>query len=493
MEAALQHLHAVPRCGDRRGGPLRPRTGRARLRAAFFAFDWFFIDPRYRLTVADPAEWVALFPLLFAGIVTGTLAARERRRAEEAQERERVAVVIYEVVHALSDPDLEQGLRDVVARVREELELEAVSIEVGGDDGVDLRAVAGEVESGGFELPAGLTARSSGRARADGRRLRVHMPHPRTWSPVGGMERMRVVPVFAPRRGRVGDLVLVLPREDRRFDPHEDRLLLAVATQLGIAVERARLREETLDTEVLRRTDELKTALLNAVSHDLRTPLASIIASAGSLRQTDVKWTDDERREFAEAIEEEGLRLNGIVGNLLDLSRMEGGTLRPLKEWYHLGALVDDVLGRLRPLTAHHPIFVDIPANMPPAPLDYVEIDQVLSNLVENATKYTPPGTRIQISALWNDDEVRVEVVDDGPGIPQEALPRLFEPFYRADGVGPKPKGTGLGLAVTKGLVEAHGGRVWSENPHGGGARFTFTLPLSAPADTTAPPAGVRG
>jgi two-component system, OmpR family, sensor histidine kinase KdpD len=219
------------------------------------------------------------------------------------------------------------------------------------------------------------------------------------------------------------------------------------------------------------------------VSHDLRTPLASIIASAGSLRQDDVNWTNDDRHEFIRTIEHEAGRLNAIIGNLLDLSRMEAGILRPEKGWYDLGALVDDVLGRLRPITARHDVEVDIPEDLPPIELDYVEVDEILTNLIENAVKYTPPGGEIRVAARQAPGEVEVEVADRGPGVPPDALPRLFDPFYRTEDARRQRKGTGLGLAVAKGLVEAHGGRIRGENRAGGGARFVFTLPLTpAPA-----------
>src|SRR5256885_6334866 len=181
--------------------------------------------------------------------------------------------------------------------------------------------------------------------------------------------------------------------------------------------ERERLRQQANDAEVLRRADELKTALLGAVSHDLRTPLASIIASAGSLRQEDVEWTNAERAGFLADIEGEARRLERIVANLLDLSRMDSGTLRPERGWYDLAALVDDVLGRMRARTARHSVHVDVPEDLPPVPLDYVEIDQVLSNLVENAVRHTPAGTNVWIRARTGADDLRVSVSDDGPGI----------------------------------------------------------------------------
>jgi len=269
------------------------------------------------------------------------------------------------------------------------------------------------------------------------------------------------------------------------FSEVENRLLTTVAVQLGQGVERARLHEEATDAEVVRRADELKTALLNAVSHDLRTPLASIIASAGSLRQQDVDWTGEQVRELAEAIEQEARRLNRIVGNLLDLSRIEAGSLRCDKEWHDLGALVGDVLGRLRPVTSGRTVVVDVPDDLPFVPLDYVQIDQVLSNLVENACRYTPPGAEIAVRARQKGETIQVEVADHGPGFPAAALPRLFEPFYRGEEQSIRMS-TGLGLAVARGLVEAHGGRIRAENRATGGS-VIFTLPLAGPSTPPAP------
>jgi K+-sensing histidine kinase KdpD len=245
--------------------------------------------------------------------------------------------------------------------------------------------------------------------------------------------------------------------------------------------ERDRLRERATEAEVLRRADELKTALLGAVSHDLRTPLASIIASAGSLRQHDVIWTDAEQESFLGDIEAEARRLARIVANLLDLSRMESGTLRPERGWYDLAALVDDVLGRLRAVTREHPVHLRTNNDLPPVPLDYVEIDQVLSNLIENAVRHTPAGTDIWITIERNEHEAVVTVSDSGSGIPETALPRLFDPFVRAAQRKGGPGGVGLGLAIARGLVEAHGGHITVTNRTEGGAAFRFTLPLALP------------
>lgn len=455
---------------------------------AFLTFDWFFVDPIHHFTVADPEEWVSLLFFLVIATVTGQLAAGQRQRAREAQQREREALVLYDVVRLVGEQDLEDALRAVAERLRAELNLLGVAIEIVQAQGSVLRVAAGEGEalkalqagtlSSAHVLNAG-PGHSTRQHATPGRWVRLVPPTRRTSSsPAVLHDRVHLVPVRAEDR-RVGALLLAAAPDSDQFDEAADRLLSAVAAQLGLAIERVRLRREANKAEVLRRTDELRRALLNAVSHDLRTPLASIMASAGSLQQDDVVWTPEERQDFAHAIVDQAERLNRIVGNLLDLSRIEGGSLRPDKGWYDVAALVDEVLGRLRPVTADHSVVARVPDGLPAVSLDYVEIDQVLSNLIENATKYAPAGTEISVSAQRANGEVRVAVEDRGPGVPLSSVQHLFDPFYRvADGT-PRPAGLGLGLAVAKGLVEAHGGRIWVENRPGGGARFTFSLPLA--------------
>lgn len=454
--------------------------------AAFVTFDWFFVDPQYTFAVANPSEWVSLLLFLLTAIVTGQLAARQRQRAREAREREREAVVLYDVVRLMSDPDLHRALQAVATRLAEELALAAVVIELAADGQQAAPIAVGEpwaiqlirsrnvVES--HVLSTGQLPSTTSRG-VPGTWRRIVPPYARSLKLKSDQGRLHQVPVMELGQ-RQGSLLLVRHARAQEFSPGDDRLLSAVGAQLAGAVERARLRRDATEAEILRRTDDQKTALLNAVSHDLRTPLASIITAAGSLRQEDVCWTDEDRRGFARDIEQEALRLNRIVGNLLDLSRIEDGSLRPEKGWYDLGALVDDVLGRLRTMTAQHRLVVEVPEDLPPVPLDYVEIDQVLSNLVENATRYAPPGTEVRISARRVDREVHIVVEDQGPGIAPAALARVFRPFCHIDTAASRPHGIGLGLAIVKGLIEAHQGRIRVENRPGGGARFAFTLPL---------------
>lgn len=413
--------------------------------AAFLTFNWFFVEPVHTFVVHRPEEVLALVVLLFAAVVTGQLAARERARRRDAEARERDAILLGALATALSEGDLDLGrhLRIVAERLRRDLHLAMVRIE--RDEG-SLVAV-GDGTSMGPTWECALTL-----AGSEGRR--------------GG----RLVV------GRFGDTP--------PFNTHDERVLAAVAAQLGTAIERARLRREATEAETLRRADELKTALLNAVSHDLRTPLAAIIASAASLRLGEIDWTDEERGDFARTIEEEAIRLNRLVGNLLDLSRIESGSLRPRRDWYDLDSLIEDVVARLRPRLPDHSLAVTVAPDLPPVYLDWVAIDQVLSNLIENAAKYSPPGTKVWIAARCVGGEAEIQVADRGPGIPRESLPHLFTPFFRVRRVGrsPDPAGSGLGLTVARGLVEAHGGRIGVLNRRDGGAIFTIILPGAAPA-----------
>ena len=307
------------------------------------------------------------------------------------------------------------------------------------------------------------------------RRIRVVGP-----GMTGRRERLaHVIPITASGQ-RIGRL-RILPRERAAaLGSSDERLLAIAAAQLGVTLERARFRKDATETEALRRADELKTELLHAVSHELRTPLASILASAGSLRQRDVNWTDRERDEFASAIQEEALRLDRVVGNLLDLSRIENGTLVPHKAWHDVGALVEDVAGRMRPVTAGHPVRLDVPEDLPPVELDYVEIGQVLSNLVENAAKFSPPGSEIGIRVAREDGDIQFEVRDHGPGIPTADAERIFAPFVRLARPGHRSRGVGLGLAIAKRLVEAHAGSIWVDPDVNDGTRVVFTLPVAA-------------
>ena len=297
-------------------------------------------------------------------------------------------------------------------------------------------------------------------------------------------ETHRHVPHDQEGRGRVLGAGLPSHQEEEDEQPNaRTAFFWTFLEQASSLIERARLRRENLRIAVLQRTDALRAALLSSVSHDLRTPLASIKAAASSLLQEDVQWDEETKRSFVRSIEREADRLNRLVSNLLDMSRIEDGALKPEKELYMLPELIQDVLGRLKPLLHGRIVQTQVPVDLPPVELDYMQIDQVLTNLIENAVRYTPKDSPIDVSAHCEGAQVVISVADRGPGIPPADLERVFDKFYRVLDGKPNtghPSGSGLGLAVSKGLVEAHGGRIWAEPREGGGVVFSVALPLGA-------------
>lgn len=442
--------------------------------AAFVLYDLLFVEPRARLEVADPEQWLVLLLLLLAAVITGQVAADQRARAREAERREREARLLYDVTRLMIGSELEPALTAVAERVRRELDLAGVAIEL--DEG---RRVASGDATAQHVLRTVDASRAVGAGRSPTAQERGGRARGvRVFSPYLGRSSVgpSSVPIVVERR-RVGTL-LALARSGRSPSPADDGVLAAVAAQLGSAIERERLRREAAQTEVLRGADEAKRALLHSASHDLRTPLSSIIAGATSLRQHDVTWSDEEREEFLVGIEDEARRLDRLVGELLSVSRIEAGTLHPQKDWHDARSLIEDVVESIRPRAAGHTFRIDVPDGMPPVKVDHVEIAQVLTNLIENATKYAPGGTEIVIEARADGDAVRFDVSDRGPGVPIGAARRIFEPFERATREGASTS-AGLGLAVAKSFVEAHGGRIWAEPRSGGGSTFAFTVPRS--------------
>jgi two-component system sensor histidine kinase KdpD len=455
---------------------------------SFVTFDFFFVQPRFSLTISNPNEWVALLAFLIVSLVTSQLAALQRERLLDAEAREREARMLHDLTDLLTGVSFSDALAAVSERLRQELGAEAVTIAI-GTDGDAGRAEAGTAEGraalravpGVMEVLSEGRPASAAQTSAAGRWVRVLPAHR---LPEGAPRNIGHAPIRRENE-LLGQLRVKWP-PSTGIGPRQARLLDTAAGQLAVATERERLRQRALESEVLRRTSELKSALLNAVSHDLRTPLSSILGAAGSLLQADVEWRPDERREFVETIEQEAKRLNRIVGNLLDLSRIQGGTLVPALDWHDPALVVREALHRLEPITREHRLRISVPDDLPPVFIDPVEIDQVVANLVENAVKYTPPGGGITVSVAVAEGELRVSVSDEGAGVPSEALSRLFEPFYRAPSA-TTTRGSGLGLAVARGLVEAHVGRIWAENGDGRGSRFTFVIP-SAPLEVEPEP-----
>jgi two-component system, OmpR family, sensor histidine kinase KdpD len=254
------------------------------------------------------------------------------------------------------------------------------------------------------------------------------------------------------------------------------------------AIERDQIALEAHDAKMQTEAERLRNSLLSAVSHDLRTPLAAIAGASSTLIAEHETLAADTRRELAESIYAETDRLNRLVANLLDMTRLEGGAMTLNKEWQSLEEIIGVVLRRLSGRLANHPVTTRLPPDLPLVLCDDVLIQQVLMNLMENAAKYSLPGAVIDIAARVRPKDIVVEVADRGRGLATGDEQRVFEKFYRAT-PGGLPGSVGLGLTICRGILDLHGGRIWAENRDGGGACFRFALPLGTSEPSAAPAA----
>jgi two-component system sensor histidine kinase KdpD len=433
----------------------------------FLAFDVLFLPPYLTLVVSDRQDYLSLAVyLLTAFVVSYLVGALERRRAQ-AERREQETRTLYELSTSLvAHGSLDDTLASVVRTVRSLFNLAGCAIVLPDGDRVRIAARDGEI-------PPDLE----------------HMLAPMTGTGLGGRLQPGQALTVPLRAGAepVGALVVVAGGPDGpSFGEAERRLLATFANQAALAVEQGRREDERARTRALEETDRLRTALLNSVSHDLRTPLASIKASVSSLLDPEVLWDARQRLEFLATIDQEADRLTRLVHNLLDMSRIEANALAPRLEETSLVEIAGSVVRRVRSSTSQR-IDVRIPETVPPVLADPVLLEQVLANLLDNAVRYTE-GSPIALVGRQIDDSVELRVIDHGPGIPVPERERIFDQFYRLKGGGRRPEGTGMGLAICRGIVAALRGGLRVETTPGGGATFILTLPVARHADRAGMP-----
>jgi two-component system, OmpR family, sensor histidine kinase KdpD len=384
---------------------------------SMLAFAFFFVPPIYSFAVADSRAWFALLIFAATAVVVSELAARSRHHAREAQLLAQIATAL------LVRGEVSSQLDALAAESARALEVERARIELGPT------AVAS-----GDEVEQELV--------------------------VGGR-----------RAGRI-----VIESGRRRFKPRRRGLLASLGSLLSVAIEHERLAEEAYQTEALRRSDAVKTAVIQAVSHDFRTPLATIETALGSLRDPRLVLSETDRVELLEAIGAEQARLKRLVENLLDLSRLQAGVAAPAPELWTLDQLVADALDEVEGAERVNAI---VPEDVPLVRVDAAQIQRVLVNLLENALKFSSSAASVQFRVNAGRSQVVIRVTNTGPGIPQADLGRIFEPFQRA--AGERTRGAGLGLAIAKGFTEANGGRIWAESVADQGATFVVALPAVEP------------
>lgn len=423
-------------------------------------YDFFFVPPFHTLDVAD-ARYLLTFAMMFGvGLLLSELTARIRRQEREARSREAHTAVLYALSRDLTAADDAAAVAAVVAHHAEEIFQAAAVILQKGDDGA-LRILAAS--------PTTTTLEPSDLARAE-----LAFAHDRA-SVTELLPKSRVV--FAPlsiREAPLGVLGLV-PRTDTPLGVEQRAFLDAFCRQAAFAFERLRLADEARSAALRAKTEEMRSSLLSAVSHDLRTPLSAITGAATALRDDD-GIAETTRSELLETICDEADRLERLVANLLDMTRLETGLSTMKREWVPLEEIVGSALTRLERQLGERPVNVSLPESLPLLFVDPVLFEQVFINLFENAARYTGPGSPIEVTARGEPSAIVIEVRDSGPGLALGTEARIFEKFYRGAHTG--KASAGLGLAICKGVVEAHGGTIRAENRAEGGASFQITMPI---------------
>lgn len=431
-------------------------------------FDFLFVPPYLTFAVSDLSYVLTFGTMLVVALLISGYTLRIREQAQLARDREHRTAALYALSRDLGET---REREEVVTVARKHMgDSFGSTVQVlapGGEGTLELLPPAApmplmdekETSVADWAYRRGELA-GAGTATLPGAKA-LHLPLPGA-------------------SGVVGVLAVASPDLERFQDPSDRHLLEAFAGQVGVALERVTLAERTQQARLEVEAERLRTSLLSSLSHDLRTPLGVIAGSASTLRDSGDTLASGARTDLLDSILEESQRMNRLIVNLLDMVRLETGSLQVQKEWQPLEDAAGVALIRLGERLRDHPVEVRLPPDLPLVPLDAILLEQVFINLLENAAKYTPAGTPIEISAVAGPGVVTVSVADRGPGLtPGEEL-RIFDKFYRG-GDAPIGRGVGLGLTICRGIVSAHGGRIWAENRPDGGAAFRFTLPLTGP------------
>lgn len=430
------------------------------------AFDYFFVPPRLTFDVSETEYLLTFGGLLGVGLVISQLTARVRDQAEAAENREANTATLYSLSRDLAVAGgLEAVLRAITTHVSQTFGREVVIFFPDPESEEILKSYS---ETPGFaadekEIAVAVWTYQHGQSAGRG-------------TATLSASQARYLPLKTAQ-GIVGVLGVKPKDSESQLPPEQRRLLEAFANQAALAIERVQLADQARKSQLLQETEKLQTALLNSISHDLRTPLVSITGALSSLQDDVIAEDQDTRHSLLDTAREESDRLNRLVGNLLNMTRIEAGAMRISFELSDVQDVIGTALEQVNNRLDDRPVHVDIPDNLPLIPMDFVLINQVLVNLLDNAIKYSPPLTPIEVRAKLAGAYVEIEVMDRGIGIPSEDLQRVFDKFYRVQ----RPDnviGTGLGLSICKGIVEAHGGFIGAESRPGGGTTITVALPV---------------
>ena len=431
------------------------------------SYNYFMLEPYYTFTIGDPDNVLAFFALMIVAVLISHLAARMRAQALGAREQARTMAELLNYSRKLAGlRKLDELYIQTTLQVAQTLKLEAVLL-APGKQGLQLQAatpVTAQIETA--DLAAAAWCAENNRVTGWGS------------DTLPGARRL-----FVPlHNGSVALGVIGVCRRDSSsvLDPRERRLLDALADLAVIAIERIRLARDVDQAKMLAQTEKLRSALLTSISHDLRTPLASILGAVTSLRSYGKLYDDSQREELLTTAQDETERMSRFVNNLLDMTRLDSGALQPKQEACDLRDIAGSALARTARLLAKHTVSLQLPQQLPMLKLDHVLLEQVLVNLLDNASKYAPEGSTVEIAGAVHKYAIMLEVRDQGPGIPEDDLHRIFDFFYRVRQADQQRAGTGLGLAICRGFVQAMGGRISAANRRErSGCVFSIEFPAS--------------
>ncbi|WP_374383777.1 DUF4118 domain-containing protein [Dongia sp.] len=432
------------------------------------AYNYFFLDPIHTFTVADPSNVIALFFFLIVAILTSNLTAKVQAEARASRQRAASTAALYNFSRKVAAiGEMDDLLWAVAHQIALMLRVHVILLlpEPNGDIAVRI-GYPPDDELNAADLAAARWAWDHGKPAGRGAET---LPGAR-----------RLFLPLATERGKIG--VMGLDREEpgAMLTPDQKRLLDALCDQAAVAIERINLKQDIDKARVVTETEKLRTALLTSISHDFRTPLASIIGSVSSLRSLWQKFPDDTREDLLRTAQEEAERLNRFIGNILHMTRLEAGALAPSAQPTDLSDIVTTTIAQAAPILAQHRVTTEFQPALPLLHIDPTLTGQILLNLLDNAAKYAPSDSEIHISARQDQDTVRLSVCDEGPGIPPDQLERIFDRFFRVSATDRRRAGTGLGLAICRGFAEAMGARIQAGNrTDRSGAIFTLSFPLT--------------
>jgi two-component system sensor histidine kinase KdpD len=448
----------------------RYRRGPALLTSvlAIAAFDFVFVPPYYTLDVHDTAYVLTFAMMLLVAFVMSHLTARIREQAEESMARELRANALLDLDREVAGSRTREELAEIIARHLGR---------AGGGQAAVVFVDEADLENGVPRWPAiELFETTEVRVAAT---WAYKQGEPAGWCTSHCAEAEAMLIPVRTATASLGVMALRPEPAGRQLTEEQRETVAALGAHASAVIERTMLAERSESARVEAEAERLRTSLLSSLSHDLRTPLATIEGAAGTLLQQEATLPAEVRQDMAESILEESRRMTRLVSNLLDMIRVQTGALAVHKAWQPLEEALGVALLRLDAQLSSHPVDVRLPDDLPLVPIDELLIEQVFINLLENAIKYTPPATPISVDAWRDDGAVVVEVADGGPGIVPGSEEAVFRKFYRTGGG--SEGGAGLGLTICRGIITAHGGRIWVERRSGQGAAFRFTIPLQGP------------